>query len=116
MSLTGSGISPVEVEQGGCGLVVKYRFVSKTVCICCCYLSECKSPVVIFEHVLYRPQLFEFREVRKSLQPADGSLQLLLILYHKKLQQTEHLEGQREVNNENMLLKRGRKKQFTKIS
>lgn len=57
------------------------------------YLSQRKGPSGIFELVLYRSQLSEFREIRKRLQLADGSFQLLLIFYHKKLQQTEHLEG-----------------------
>lgn len=37
------------------------------------YLSERECPSVIFERVLHGPQLSEFREVRKRLQPADGS-------------------------------------------
>lgn len=119
MSLTGSGISPVEEEQGGFSLVVKYRILSTMVCFCCHYLSECKRPIVIFEHVLYRPQLSEFREVRKRLQPADGFLQLLLILYHEIQQQTEHLQGQREVTKINLcccqMLQEGRKKTHLKM-
>lgn len=37
------------------------------------YLSERECPSVIFERVLHGPQLSEFREVGKRLQPADGS-------------------------------------------
>lgn len=65
-------------------------------CRCCCYLSQCKGPTVVFEFVLNRPQLSECREIWERLQPADGSFELVLVLNHKKLQQTEHLQGKSE--------------------
>lgn len=56
------------------------------------YLSQCKVPWIIFKRVPYGSQLSELGEVRKRLQPADGSFQFLLIFYDEKLQQAEHLQ------------------------
>lgn len=40
-------------------------------CICCFYLSQTEGASVIFEFVLYSPQLSEFRDIRERLQPSD---------------------------------------------
>lgn len=36
-------------------------------------LSEGEAAAVVFEFVLHRSQLSEFRDIRKRFQPTDGS-------------------------------------------